>query len=551
MENSTNTKVHDLKTQSNVPPVNVNAVLSCLESSFRHKDGHEDKTTKAEKITQRSEIRKEKVEIQKDGSHFTSMKNASPSLRSRIGSSPASLRKFHENLKNSRIQRQLQREEDTKRRFSIEDKNSLHSMDEQLAALTRDTILKRERLPPTFTQLTQQSLSQRYSIASDSRQSSPAQSNTDSTNSVSMEELNNILGIKNSTSLKTQSPVTARYSSIQRLLDEDNTQGSISGKEQTAKLSFLGNSSFSAIPSAISNSKNIGNDSEPKRDTRSPKSNSVLKDLQPDQSSPKIAPSMKHGSTTAESRKEMTTTKASLATKRVVNPQSISSPASNTRSAKKRRKLNEEKIYYNLPCTENVVDETKQSPQSDRSVSPGVHGTRNISDISIALESGSTGKLDQLSSKDHDSGSSSVKNNDTASLGDIADIFGIITTDKMSPHDETSISLPVNDHFEKLVEGARQLRNDQETASIGDINEILNSFPINQDSPSHESNVSEAFSQHTKTDDDYATKRLVEEKKLEFTSPVKYKLSERSLSSGKSEKISEFYGSKCFSKRDD
>lgn len=44
-----------------------------------------------------------------------SLRGASPSLRSRISASPKSLRKFTEDLKNSRIQRQMQREEDAKK----------------------------------------------------------------------------------------------------------------------------------------------------------------------------------------------------------------------------------------------------------------------------------------------------------------------------------------------------------------------------------------------------------------------------------------------------
>ncbi|KAL3944516.1 MAG: hypothetical protein SGBAC_001437, partial [Bacillariaceae sp.] len=44
-----------------------------------------------------------------------SMRGASPSLRSRISASPKSLRKFTENLKKSRIQRQVQREEEAKK----------------------------------------------------------------------------------------------------------------------------------------------------------------------------------------------------------------------------------------------------------------------------------------------------------------------------------------------------------------------------------------------------------------------------------------------------
>ncbi|OEU09481.1 hypothetical protein FRACYDRAFT_248333 [Fragilariopsis cylindrus CCMP1102] len=430
-ENPTKRKASDLKTQSDNPfGVNGSVGLSNQKKPFRHENvenGHEDNTAKAEKLAQGSDRRKDKEEMQEGGSHFVSIKNASPSLRSRISSSPGSLRKFQENLKNSRIQRQVQREEDTKRRLSIENKISLHSMDAQLEELTSEVVIKkRERLPPPFTQLTQKSLSQDSSIADDSLLLSPAQSNTgDSTSSINMADLDDILGIKSSATRESQSSVTARYSSIQSLLGDDSCKECPSGDEQTETLSLLDN-------------------------------------------------------------------------------------------AKKRRKLDKEKQKSVLSYMESIVDETKQPTEIDRSFSPGVSG--NDRNISISLKFGSADKLDQSG---NDSESSSVNNNnnngnDTASLGDVADLFGFITTDTNSPQNESHISLPMNGQ-------TSQVRDDQETASIGEINEILNGFPSSQDSSSQDINVPRVLSQHGKNNDDgcTATKQIAVNGPVEETSQLR------------------------------
>ena len=578
-ENPTKRKASDLKTQSDNPfGVNSSVGLSNQEKPFRHenvKNGHEDNTAKAEKLAQGSDRRKDKEEMQEGGSHFVSMKNASPSLRSRISSSPGSLRKFQENLKNSRIQRQVQREEDTKRRLSIENKISLHSMDAQLEELTSEVIIKkRERLPPPFTQLTQKSLSQDSSIADDSLLLSPAQSNTgDSTSSINMADLDDILGIKSSATRENRSSVTARYSSIQSLLGDDSCKECPSGDEQTETLSLLDKSSIStsAKPSAINDSEIMNNDSgdvinKQQQGIGSPKSTSISRDVQPDYSSPKKTLPMALRSTTPQSRKKMTPSKLSSAAKRVLNPQSIFSPASNTRSAKKRRKLDKEKQKSVLSYMESIVDETKQPTEIGkigRPFSPGVSG--NDRNISISLKFGPADKLDQsgndsesssvnnnnnndndtaslgdvadlfgfittdtnspqndkLDQSGNDSESSSVNNNnnnenDTASLGDVADLFGFITADTNSPQNESHISLPMNGQ-------TSQVRDDQETASIGEINEILNGFPSSQDSSSQDINVPRVLSQRGKNNDDgcTTTKQIAVNGPVEGTSQLR------------------------------
>lgn len=480
-ENSKNTKNNDLKTEGNVARVDDNIELTCPKKSF-HDDGDTTISAEAENKTERSVAKKEIAKIEENTSQLISIKDASPSLRSRISSSPASLRKFHENLKNSRIQRQLRREEDTKRRFSSENKNSLHSMDVQLEALTNEPSLKRKRLPPSFLNLTQQAQSQRSSMASSSRHFSPSQSDTDST-SVNMDELNDLLGIKNTTMEETESSATARYSSIQRLLCEDNPQENLSEKEQTESLTFQGHPLSDDTLSPIKTSKTSSNDSG-----CSDASNVAAQSHKPTSfstaSPPSSPPSVNVRSTAEVSHNRMTPTKLSSAAKRVVNPQSIFSPAKNTRSAKKRRKLQEGNQESNLSYLQDVANGSMQL--SGHHISSSTSELSNISDDSnlhVSIENGSAHKPCRRSSEGNDPGSSfCVKSNDTASLGDIADIFGTKPIGEISQ--ELRLSPSRNDHFnEASKEANQQFRDNQETASIGDINGILNDFPISQESP--------------------------------------------------------------------
>ncbi len=340
----------------------------------------------------------------------SSVRGASPSLRSRISSSPASLRRFHEDLKSSRIQRQIQREEDTKKRLSIEGTDTLDSMNAQLEALTGDGVFGRKRLPPTFNQ---ESESQKIGSNRKSNHPSPAGSSSDETATIEMGDLDDLLGMKNSSSVESPSDATADKSLV--------------GKDKSTE-----------------------------------KSTSVSQITSPEYASPTTTPIL-------NPRKRLTPSKLSSSARRVMNPDSLFSPARNTRSATKKRKLAEENRDESL--TEQV-DRSKQSSNvSTRLFQVELQPTNDTS-----VDSDSSEMLID-SPGDRKSGEKISSNgDDTASLGDIANLFGI--------------SKAVDESFESSVAGSSEKKTRvseaQETASIGDLNAILNPGFTSNHSPTVE-----------------------------------------------------------------
>ena len=314
----------------------------------------------------------------------SSVRGASPSLRSRISSSPASLRRFHEDLKSSRMKRQIQREEDTKRRLSIEGTDTLDSMNAQLEALTGNGAFGKKRLPPA---MNQEPESQKIGSKRKSHQPSPAVSSSDETATLEMGDLDDLLGMKKSSAVESPSDETAK---------------SLVGKDkQITSPEF-------ASP------------------TTTPKSNP---------------------------RKRLTPSKLSSSARRVMNPDSLFSPARNTRSATKKRKLAEENQDESL--TENVVRSKQSSKVSTRLFQVEVQPANDTS-----VDSDSSEMLVD-SPDDRQKGESG---DDTASLGDIANLFGI--------------NKAVDESFESSVADSSEKKprtsEGQETASITDLNAILN-----------------------------------------------------------------------------
>lgn len=381
----------------------------------------------------------------------SSIRSASPSLRSRISSSPASLRKFSENLKNSRIQRQMQREEDTKRRLSIEASDTLDSMHAQLEALTGDGVPRRDRLPPQFTRLTQPAPSQK-STPSNSLQPSPAGSNMDATATMEMGDLDDLLGMKSSNTNKTESDVTV--DGLDNVTSPDNASRKeqepllAQKKAEEAKNTFMSNGNFESR-------FDMEVDQQERNEQRS---TSVAQEVQPDYASPPIASPPADRSINSNARKKMTPTKLSSTPRRVVNPDSLFSPARNTRSATKKRKLAEEK--QNEFSTEKVVKSRRSS-----SIGTRLFQMASLPDNDTSMDSDSS---------DNEGGMPSSHDDDTASLGDIANLFG---ADKATDSSFDSSTSPVSEKKQRVSDG-------QETASIGDINEILNGgINTSQNSP--------------------------------------------------------------------
>lgn len=355
-----------------------------------------------------SKLKNDNIEEAHVSHQKSSVRGASPSLRSRISSSPASLRRFHENLKNSRMQRQIQREEDTKRRLSIEGSDTLDSISAQLEALTGGGLPRRDKLPP---QSSQQSPSEK-STSGSSQKSSPAGDDT-----ATMDiDLDAFLGMESSQT--TESPPAAT-------VDETET-----------------------TPMSNEKSKSTFETEEDQQETSVPKSVPVAQDAQPEFASPPMASPPDERSITSNARKRMTPTKLNSTPRRVVNPDSLFSPARNTRSATKKRKLEEQKQA--ALSAEKVVKSRRSS-----SIGTRLFQMTSLSDNDTSMDSDSSDKEGGLNTSHDD---------DTASLGDIANLFGI------GKSTDESFESSMSPGSEKKLRAS----NGQETASIGDINEILN-----------------------------------------------------------------------------
>ena len=395
------------------------------------------------------------------------VRSASPSLRSRISSSPASLRKFHENLKNSRMKRQIQREVDTKRRLSIEGTtNTLDSMNAQLEALTSDRLFPRERLPPQFTQL---SPSRKSASNGNSHQASPAGYTTDATATIEMGDLDDLLGMKDSEKFGKTSDPLSNHSFAQDEIENVTSPHSVVRKEQTStplpamnKTEEAENAFISDVDSSSAkNSKSKIDAKENQEEGSAIKSTSFTQDTEPEYASPTSTPK-------SNSRKRgMTPTKLSSTPRRIVNPDSIFSPARNTRSATKKRKLAEEN--KDVSPTDHIVRSKQSSKvgtrlfQIDMLSENDTSMDSESSDMPVEVPRGRKGK-DMSSSKD----------DDTASLGDIINLF--------------NIGRAADESFESSISHTSEKKHrdseGQDTASIGDINDVLNAdVSYNHDSP--------------------------------------------------------------------
>ncbi|KAG7361374.1 hypothetical protein IV203_036474 [Nitzschia inconspicua] len=384
------------------------------------------------------------------------IRDSSPSLRSRISSSPASLKKFHQDLRNSRLKRQMQREEDAKRRLSTDSATSISLMHAQLEALTTDTNISRKRLPPSFLQASQFSQSMESSPVG-SEAASEAASNNESTSFIDMDDLNDLLGISHNTADENRkSSITAHYDTVVEALETGtlDTNPTIDHVSKTdigtavavaavnAPASFIGTKSSSGSDD-VSDSK-IELDAEPETMKQQ---QLELKKPSPSQQSPSESIYRR----TPGSRHKLTPGRLSSGPKRVINPVSSNSPAANTRSAKK---------------SDSNTDLETSTPILDDRVVP-VGETKNTNMVSSRF-------LDRLSCTKSVSSTNSGKSDETASLEDIEELFGKSVTHTspsihMSP-DKSMISYFGNDKSSSLQSLSRK---NNETASIHDIRDAL------------------------------------------------------------------------------
>lgn len=445
---------------------------------------------------------------------------ASPSLRSRISSSPASLRKFHENLRDSRIKRQARREEDAKRRLSVNSgEHSIHSMHAQLEFLTTDTVFSRNRLPPTFSQPPQASQEQflkstpfekRDENGTNSQhRASTANSSRHGPDTSEYANLDDILDVLGSTETATvdgrqrvhRSSVTANCSSIDRALE---TSVEASSAIETGNLSFIGRygedtakepeiavcaSSPHDIPTNIVISRideTIGVLNSSPRGTPIQNKTTLSADhglKSPKQVLREVAPPEENDSFVARLTPTSKLTRSELTStpKRILNPKSIDSPARNTRSS---RKMNSN---YSQEGTSDQIG----------LCSPGYDlNTMNTlsSDKTSRLaprKSLTGGQLHPVPSTRSEVTSASARSDDTVSLGDIASVFGeSCLTPSSSIRDTSKTGLASSSTGLSCHRNQKDL---QETASISDINEILGMDFASENASTHQDSNHNSF----------------------------------------------------------
>ena len=317
-----------------------------------------------------------------------SFKGASPSLRSRISASPSSLRKFTESLKSSRIKRQMQREEDAKRRLSSD--SLVFAMNDRLDSAEMDTF-SRQRLPPPLAQPSP------LTMPSPMDSSSPSFCNVTGTATQEiMGTLGEIFGglRQDTEELDTlaentnRSSITARKSSIGRLFGDSTAVNSAT--QQTPELS-------------TTDKKGASSESKENVSFESP-------------SSPTTEPSMLK--LTSGSLKIPTPTKLAPTPQKIPNPRLLDSPARYTRSARKassnvedvgtsamRRRKSEGNTAAISDLSEilGMASQSVESPSSPKSPEDAVMHEPSPSQRDVQTE---------------------AEGGDTASIGDISGILG-------------------------------------------------------------------------------------------------------------------------------
>lgn len=411
------------------------------------------------------------------------LRGSSPSLRSRVSSSPASLRKFGDDLKKTRLQRQQQREEEAKRRQSVDSEHSIHSMHAQLEALTTDTAFNRQRLPPPFTQPSQLSQKSEKETAVDSLKTiTPAVDSSDTASYADMQELADVLGLGDESGvagLRSKSTISVNRSSIQRLLGPTGTleDGSVTanhssierllgttdaendGVESTVKSTtpdsnmptsnqqclLMGRGS---IPTAIEFCGEFNGDCSPEG-LLSEGRQSILP--LPMESPPSHTPTQLDSP--LKSGNKQPSSKLSATPQRNSNRQSVDSPARNTRSAKKAR-----------------ANDQQDAPLPVRT-SGGIEALKQRDETSDTLNTSLTSDFGPVK-EEKKKGSETyppIQSEETASLGELEAILGLqgnnasLKADMSIESEQPALS----------IEKASSKDNQGETASIADINEIL------------------------------------------------------------------------------
>ena len=461
-----------------------------------------------------------------------SIRSASPSLRSRISASPNSLRNFTASLKNSRMKRQMQREEEAKRRLSSD--SLVLSMNAQLEALQTDTF-NRKRLPPAFAQASPQT---------QASTSSPANSNFDAGNTTQeimgamkeiFGELDQSKGSNDQTPEKKRSSITARRSSVGRLLETmvtdlsaDSIDLASHGKESVSVAKDISDDSMDIDlashkkASLVSTKNNDNGDTEKdvqqipvsiefseSRNAEVAPSSQKRKDTKNGFESPISTPIEPNNlRLTPGSQRRLTPTKLTSTPSRILNPRVIDSPARNTRSAARKKKIESEK---NIDALNMSVEEIGTSalrgqrsnegniaslaylPESESSVlGKSGEDTASLGDLSGVLGTPSSTGKESVQSENNGMSPLETNAEDTASLGDLNDVLGTQSTS--SPKEVVN---------SPEIESSVLVKSGEDTASLGDLSGVLgtpsstgkeSAQPSNSELPSIETNAEDTAS---------------------------------------------------------
>lgn len=333
-----------------------------------------------------------------------SLRRTSPSLRQRMSATPQSLKKLTDDLRNQRMNRQAK--QDAIRRLSADSKNSIQSLNAQLESLTSknynetgDTAnLDRKRLPPTSTSA-QPTLMASQSVPSPSP--SPVVNKSCTTQEIvgAMEEI--FAAQKDGDDDSSESSYSRGSMTG---LSTPHTSNEAEGRHETKNVTSIPKSievANEASPKNAMESSSIATVGSSKEEKRPESPLSPMAD----------APSAENGRLTPG----LTPTKLDAVPRRILNPKALDSPARNTRSSAKKKKRPAE-----LEHVEEVGTSHLKRLTCDGSIS--------LSETPLSVHTIGAGKLERAT---HQSGkdASTIEqgDGDTASLGQLASIVGVVT----------------------------------------------------------------------------------------------------------------------------
>jgi hypothetical protein len=316
---------------------------------------------------------------------------ASPSMRSRVSASPSSLRKFTENLKASRLKRQATREDESKKRLSMESDSSTLFAPPATFEVTEAVLPDRKRLPPPFTQVGSNSSGPSRSNGESSEESDVSAGAMDDLLHDFLDDNNDSGEGSSLNKLSTNRPLGSSINSedacTKSLKSAIDAQGSPALSMAKHRLGSHPKNITAGTPRPIPDSIEFDADAE-----------SILASDGKHESIPTTTPPSSPVSTrgsatskfrlTSNSHSKLTPTKLVKSPRRINNPRPVDSPARNTRSATvKSPTTRGNKDEYN---TEGVMEVA-----SDANNVPLGHDMEIDGDSTASIVFGVSGVLDK------------------------------------------------------------------------------------------------------------------------------------------------------------